>query len=249
MTAESVPRLRVFAGPNGSGKSTIKQDLPPEWLGVYINADDIEKFIREHGFLSLADYEVTATGPELKSFLAASTLLAKAGLLDQAAELALNGDLVAFGAVAVNSYFASVLSDFIRHKLLEAKTSFTFETVMSYPDKVEFLHKAQQAGFRTYLYYVATKDPEINVFRVQHRVATGGHPVSEKDIVSRYSRSLNLLSDAVAFTDRAYIFDNSGHERVWIAEVTGGNELRLEAEEIPYWVKTALLDKFGMDFD
>lgn len=215
--AESVPRLRVFAGPNGSGKSTIKQDLPPEWLGVYINADDIEKFIREHGFLSLADYQVTATGPELKNFLAASTLLAKAGLLDQAAQLVLSGD--------------------------------KFETVMSHPDKVEFLHKAQQAGFRTYLYYVATKDPEINVFRVQHRVATGGHPVSEKDIVSRYSRSLNLLSDAVAFTDRAYIFDNSGHERVWIAEVTGGNELRLEAEEIPFWVKTALLDKFGMDFD
>lgn len=74
--ADSVPRLRIFAGPNGSGKSTIKHDLPPEWLGVYINADDMEKFIREHGFLSLADYEVTATDPELKSFLAASTLLA-----------------------------------------------------------------------------------------------------------------------------------------------------------------------------
>lgn len=29
-----VPRLRMFAGPNGSGKSTIKDILPPEWLGV-----------------------------------------------------------------------------------------------------------------------------------------------------------------------------------------------------------------------
>jgi predicted ABC-type ATPase len=38
-----VPRLRIFAGPNGSGKSTIKDMLPQAWLGVYINADDIEK--------------------------------------------------------------------------------------------------------------------------------------------------------------------------------------------------------------
>ncbi len=39
-------RLRMFAGPNGSGKSTIKDMLPPERLGVYVNADDIEKAIR-----------------------------------------------------------------------------------------------------------------------------------------------------------------------------------------------------------
>lgn len=64
-----VPRLRVFAGPNGSGKSTIKDDLPVEWLGVYINADDMEKFIRANGFLMLSDFDVTATADELASFL------------------------------------------------------------------------------------------------------------------------------------------------------------------------------------
>ena len=41
-----VPRLRMFAGPNGSGKSTIKDVLPPQWLGIYVNADEIEKTIR-----------------------------------------------------------------------------------------------------------------------------------------------------------------------------------------------------------
>ncbi len=35
------PRLRMFAGPNGSGKSTIKEFLHSEWLGVYVNADEI----------------------------------------------------------------------------------------------------------------------------------------------------------------------------------------------------------------
>jgi predicted ABC-type ATPase len=41
------PRLRIFAGPNGSGKSTIKELIPSDWLGIYINADEIEKTIRE----------------------------------------------------------------------------------------------------------------------------------------------------------------------------------------------------------
>lgn len=247
MTSDAVPRLRVFAGPNGSGKSTIKHDLPPEWLGVYINADDMEKTIRDHGFLSLADFEVTASAGELVAFLRNSTLLRKAGLLDQAAQFKLVDGKVLFGDVEVNSYFASVLADFIRHKLLQAKVSFTFETVMSSPDKVEFMRKAQQAGFRTYLYYVATEDPEINIARVRHRVATGGHAVPDDKIINRYQRSLDLLIDAVLLADRAYIFDNSGHERVWIAEATSGEGLELKTDVMPYWFKTALWDKFGAE--
>ena len=150
MTAP-VPRLRMFAGPNGSGKSTIKDMLPPQWLGVYVNADEIEKAIRTDGFLNLADFDVLADAAELQAFLEASTLLAKAGLLPQVKQLTVVVGKVGFGAVVVNSYWASVLADFIRHKLLASQVSFTFETVMSSPDKVEFLHKAQQAGYRTYL--------------------------------------------------------------------------------------------------
>jgi predicted ABC-type ATPase len=237
----------MFAGPNGSGKSTIKDMLPPEWLGVYVNADEIEKAIRATGHLNLAEFEIAAQDSELQAFLQASTLLAKAGLLSQAQQLRLSNGQVQFAGVTVNSYFASVLADFIRHKLLTAKVSFTFETVMSSPDKVAFLEKARQAEYRTYLYFVATEDPDINVARVQYRVQTGGHPVAEDKIRSRYARSLALLSDAVASADRAYIFDNSAHERVWIAEVTDGMEIEIKTDEMPAWFKTALWDKFEQD--
>lgn len=142
------------------------------------------------------------------------------------------------------SYWASVLADFIRHKLLGARISFTFETVMSSPDKVAFLRKAQQAGYRTYLYFVATEDPEINVARVSYRVQTGGHPVAEDKIRSRYVRSLELLSQAVMHADRAYIFDNSDSDRLWVAEVTEGVEIEMKSNEMPAWFKTALWDKF-----
>lgn len=133
MTAP-VPRLRMFAGPNGSAKSTIKDMLPPQWLGVYVNADEMEKAIRSTGYLDLADFEVLADPAEVQAFLQASTLLAKAGLQPQVAQLKLVDGKVGFGAVVVNSYWASVLADFIRHKLLAAQVSFTFETVMSSPD-------------------------------------------------------------------------------------------------------------------
>ncbi len=74
------PRMRIFAGPNGSGKSTIKDTLPAAWLGVYINADDIEKSLREQDVLALDTFEVTASSEELFGFLQNASLLRSAGL-------------------------------------------------------------------------------------------------------------------------------------------------------------------------
>lgn len=245
---QPVPRLRMFAGPNGSGKSTLKDHLQPHWMGVYVNADEIEKSIRADGKLPLQSFGIVATDDELTAFLGGSSFLIEQGLGGDVHCIHLRDGVVDFGGLAVNSYHASVLADFIRHKLLQAKVSFTFETVMSSAEKVAFICKAKQAGYRTYLYYVATEDPEINVSRVEHRVSTGGHPVPKDKIISRYHRSLELLNAAVACTDRAYVFDNSCNDaRVLVAEVTDGNELEMKTDLMPYWFKTALWDKFGGD--
>lgn len=243
--SNAVPRMRMFAGPNGSGKSTIKGVIEPELLGVYVNPDEIEKDLATFGFLDLLSYGVETTADEVLPFFQRSSLLEKAGLSDEAAELRFNDGKLSFFAVSVNSYFASVAADFIRQKLLKAGVSFTFETAMSHPDKVAILEKAQQRGFRTYLYYIATEAPEINISRVENRVKAGGHSVPKEKIVERYHRSLELLADAVRYTDRAYIFDNSFHEKVWIAEITGGNELEMKTDTMPHWFRIALWDKFS----
>lgn len=167
----------MFAGPNGSGKSTIKEVIPASWLGVYINPDEIEKAIKSRRALDLTDYAVTASTSEIQRFLEQSSLLINAGLHSQIAQLHIEPNKIGFAQIEVNSYWASVASDFIRQLLVRNKTSFTFETVMSSPDKVEFLCNAHQLGFRTYLYYVATEDSDINIERVRQRVAAGGHPV------------------------------------------------------------------------
>lgn len=124
------PRLRMFAGPNGSGKSTIKRVIPAKLLGVYLNPDEIEDLIRRNGFLNVRDYGVRTTEEEILTFFANSTLLQKAGLQEEASTLSFNSGQLEFQSVTVNSYFASVGADFLRQKLLSARISFSFETVM-----------------------------------------------------------------------------------------------------------------------
>lgn len=182
-------------------------------------------------------FGVHTTNEEVLAFFQNSTLLQKADLLDEAEQLNFNDGKLSFWAVSVNAYFASVAADFLRHKLIEARTPFTFETVMSSPDKVALLQRAQQRGYRTYLYYVATEDPIINISRVRYRVKMGGHPVPEDKIVSRYERSLDLLMQAIRHTNRAYIFDNSKHKHIWLAEITDGSLLEMKTNQMPAWFK------------
>ncbi|WP_239061766.1 zeta toxin family protein [Ideonella livida] len=220
--------------------------LPAPWLGVYVNADELEKSLREAGRINLAAFGLETTAEGLRTALSASTLLAKAGLLDSLRHVQVQGTWALLPGVEINSYWASALADVIRHRLMAARVTFTFETVMSSPDKVTFLRKAREAGYRTYLYFVATEDPDINVARVQYRVQTGGHPVAEDKIRSRYTRSLALLADALGAADRAYLFDNSGAERVWVAESTGtpeGAEVAMRTHAMPAWFKSAVWDQ------
>ncbi len=240
-------RLRMFAGPNGSGKSTIKSFINSELLGVYINPDDIQYQIQNEGFVDFSIYKITTAEEEISLFITQSSLAEKAALTKLSKQLRLNENKLYIQKQSINSYIASVLSDFIRHKLLANKASLSFETVMSSPDKIEFLKKAQDSGFRTYLYYVATDDPLINISRVRYRIKTGGHSVPEDKIVTRYHRSINLLSDALQYTHRAYIFDNSGHRPILLAEVTNGAKLELKTKIIPNWFKNTLNEKFDLE--
>lgn len=239
----AVPRLRVFAGPNGSGKSTIKGNLPPALIKTYVNADELEKEAKATGFIDLSTFGVKVTLPELLAFHAEHHLIIKKGMTEQAEKLSMQGTKVDYQNVQVDSYFASVISDLIRQRLLDKRVSFTFETVMSHPSKVEIMKDAKARGYRTYLYFVSTENPEINVDRVEIRVREGGHPVEPTKVRERYVKSLSLLPEAVSASNRAYIFDNSGDSAVLLAEITDGTQLEYRTEEIPNWFFEAYVDK------
>ena len=235
------PRLRMFAGPNGSGKSTIKDVINKELLGIYINPDDIEKNIKENGYLDFNNFEIEASEKEVLDFFRNSTLLKSVNLQNKISDLKYENNKLIFINNDINSYFASVCADFIRKKLLEYKKSFTFETVMSSYDKIELLKLSKSLGYRNYLYYISTSDPSINISRVKNRVAFKGHDVPEDKIISRYYRSLGFLKEAVKLSDRAYIFDNSSDEKTWICEITNGSDVDFKVDEIPSWVEEYLL--------
>jgi predicted ABC-type ATPase len=127
--------------------------------------------------------------------------------------------------------------------LIAEQASFGFETVMSHPSKIEFLAKARKHGYKVYLYFVCTGDPVINVERVKQRVREGGHDVPTDKITTRYWRSLELLSEAVQGTDRAYLFDSSGSGLRLVASVTGGKHIELTEDSVPKWVDNFLLSK------
>ena len=239
----------MFAGPNGSGKSVLKSYLPKELLGVYLNADEMELTLRRNGCLDLRAFRVETTAEEVLPSFTGSELLREHGLTGSAMRLRFEEGRLDLCGVTVDSYFASVAADFLRTKLLEQRASFTFETVMSHPSKVELLARAQRAGYRTYLYYVATDDPAINISRVQNRVNLNGHDVPPDLVEKRYHRSLGLLLEAIRHTNRAYIFDNStdnaDHRHTWLAEITEGRTLVLKTDRVPSWFRRSVLDNFN----
>ena len=234
----------MIAGPNGSGKTTIKSVLRPELLGIYINPDEIEKTLKSQGFLSLDAFGISSDVETLSAFFAGSQLLKNFGD-GKIPRIMLQKGILTLEEGEAGSYFSSVLSDFLRQRLIDQKSSFTFETVMSFRDKVEILKTAQSAGFRTYLYYIATDDPAINIARVNARVESGGHSVPEGKIASRYYKSLDLLIEAIKFTNRAYIFDNSNGlgQHFLVAEITDGSVLQFKSNPSPAWFKQAVWDK------
>jgi len=234
-------RLRIFAGPNGSGKSTLKSVLKREWLGIYINPDDIELNIRSNSILNLYDFKIKTTHEEIDEFFISHPLTKKANLED-IKNITFEDNKIYFHNININSYIASILSDFIRRKLVDSSKSLSFESVMSSYDKIEFLKYAKNKGFRIYIYFIATDDPQINIQRVKNRVMQGGHNVSIEKIISRYYKSLDNLYDAVKVADRSFIFDNSGDNRIFLAEINNG-KVTINADKVPIWFEKYFIRK------
>jgi predicted ABC-type ATPase len=236
------PRLRMFAGPNGSGKSTLLKAVfdrvSKQHFGVIINPDEIEKNMKKDLYIDLTIFQVNTREETFFTFLRNSTLLQNQQLDCFVSHIKFSSNIIHLSQEHLNSYFASVFASFIREELISKRISFSFETVMSSDDKVKLLKKAQDNGYRTYLYYIATESSEINIGRVENRVRQGGHNVSKEKIISRYTRSLNNLKEAIKYSNRAYIFDNSSSDtkHSWIAEIDRSkSSINVLVDSIPNW--------------
>lgn len=211
-----------------------------------MNADEIELRLKQDGCVFLSQYKIETSTHEVRHYLQnqgfAINKLEDAGFIQC---VSVENNILPLTNYAANSYIAADLAGFIRQRLIETGVSFTFETVLSHDSKLDVLKHAKSKGFRIYLYFVATDDPEINVSRVKIRVAQNGHAVREDIIISRYWKSLNLLYPTIKLSNRAFLFDNSGAQSIFFSEITDGVDSEIFVDEtiLPEWFKTFVIDK------
>jgi len=96
-----------------------------------------------------------------------------------------------------------------REKCLEDCSSLIFETVLSAPDKIDFIQRAKQQNYFIRLFFIGTDNPQINALRIAQRVMHGGHDVPIQKIISRYYKSIANCMLLSKIVDRLYVYDNS----------------------------------------
>jgi hypothetical protein len=54
---------------------------------------------------------------------------------------------------------------------------------------------------------------------------------------------------AIRHSNRAYVFDNSGHNdsQTWLAEITDGQTLEIKTDQIPAWFVKFVLQKISSE--
>ncbi|HPO62012.1 MAG TPA: zeta toxin family protein [Candidatus Kapabacteria bacterium] len=104
---------------------------------------------------------------------------------------------------------AVIKANEIRENKLSKREGIFFETVLSAPDKIDFIKRAKQKGYFIRLFFVGTNSPDINASRITKRVMEGGHDVPITKIISRFSKSIANCCIAASIVDRFYAYDNS----------------------------------------
>jgi len=241
-------RFRLLAGPNGSGKTTLKRRLERDYavnFYDYLNADEIFAEVKATGAYAP---RLAVESEALKAYAEGSSYDEEVKTFFRTDAITVVDDCVRFKTPdAVNSYTVALLTAFLSAEHVRQGTSYSQETVFSHPSKVAALASAQAAGFRTYLYFVATELPEINLGRVETRVGLGGHAVPAKKIVSRHAQSLAQVPAALPYLSRAFFFDNSERIMRYLASWSPEEGLRcVDDVALPDWFER-LRPSFGAE--
>jgi predicted ABC-type ATPase len=96
--------------------------------------------------------------------------------------------------------------------LIQARTSFLVETVLSSGKYRDDLDAAKAAGFKLGMVYGSLYPAELSPGRVSERALKGGHVVDPGKAVERYYRSHAELAWFAPRVDTLMIFDNSARD-------------------------------------
>ncbi|CAN5692676.1 zeta toxin family protein [soil metagenome] len=210
---QHVARLRIIAGPNGSGKSSYFYQLKNEVdTGVWINADELNAELIQKGYIEFDKIGFTPGKKQWKAFVRLKrsvSFLEQFDLGEALNFIEFGKFILSVGQKMDNNALSAFIADFFRYALINRGIKFTTETVFSHPSKLQLKKEATAKRFKTYLYFICTESPELNIQRVKSRTNKGGHSVPDQKIIEQYNKSLEVLRASIPLFDRVFIFDNS----------------------------------------
>lgn len=129
-----------------------------------------------------------------------------------------------------------------REQCLANGESLIFETVMSAPDKLDFIRRAKKAGYFVRIFFISTANPTINAARIARRVMKGGHDVPIPKIISRYIKSIANCAEIAPVVDRLYVYDNSLEDKkaVPLFRLRNGAIGKYYVDPVPEWAQNIL---------
>jgi predicted ABC-type ATPase len=123
--------------------------------------------------------------------------------------------------------------------LIQERKDFMIESNLSKSSDYEWIALMRKNGYKTVLFFLGTKDVEINKARVQARVREGGHDIAEPIIEHRYRMGISYLKSNILLFSEATLFDVSTDEPRKITQLQNG-QIIFRDSDFPAWAKDSL---------
>jgi predicted ABC-type ATPase len=97
------------------------------------------------------------------------------------------------------------------NRLVQERTSFAIETTLAGKYVAKIIEKLKSEGYGIEMIYILVETPLLSIERIKVRVQSGGHHVSDDNVLRRFSRSkINFWNLYRNLVDRWEMYDNSG---------------------------------------
>ena len=119
-------------------------------------------------------------------------------------------------------------------KCLRKRVSFLQETTLSGYKTNATAKKAREQGYTVHLIYIGLGTVEESLRRIENRVREGGHDIPREDVIRRFQRRWEAVSQILPYCREAEFYDNE-EEFVKVAEYRDGEFLRI-GNHVCAWV-------------
>ncbi len=100
------------------------------------------------------------------------------------------------------------------NKAISEERSFIWETVVAKEDKINFLKKCSNLGYRIITIFISVNDPKLLLDRVLKRHVQGWYNIPQNKIESRFSMVIENLETLLQLSDEFIAIDSSNGYKV-----------------------------------